>query len=177
MQLVLDDRKLHISPLRIVMPGGHVEAEYFSLESESGAEAKLDLQIKSLNCLAAPFNIENGVMKSKKILLDSTDVIVNGRGSIDFVDRELDLLFAPQAKLEKFLSVTSPIKVEGPFSDFQAGVTTSGLAINAFKCYMSLIYVPFKWLTGERFPADGQTTCFNAMDWEVPEQGHMPEGG
>ena len=36
---------------------------------------------------------------------------------------------------------------------------------------MSLIYVPFKWLTGERFPSDGLPTCFKAMDWELsPEQ-------
>ena len=28
---------------------------------------------------------------------------------------------------------------------------------------MNLFYVPYKWLTGGRFPADGTATCFNAM--------------
>jgi len=36
---------------------------------------------------------------------------------------------------------------------------------------MSLIYVPFKWLTGERFPSDGLVTCSKAMDCELqPER-------
>lgn len=37
----------------------------------------------------------------------------------------------------------------------------------AMKWWMRLIYVPFKWLTGEPFPADGTSTCFNAMDWAL----------
>lgn len=32
---------------------------------------------------------------------------------------------------------------------------------------MNLIYVPFKSLTGERFPWDGLARCFSAMEWEV----------
>jgi hypothetical protein len=28
--------------------------------------------------------------------------------------------------------------------------------------------VPYKRLTGEKFPADGIATCYNAMDWEMP---------
>jgi hypothetical protein len=30
-----------------------------------------------------------------------------------------------------------------------------------------LIYVPFKWLTGERFSSDGTATCFDAMGWNL----------
>jgi hypothetical protein len=37
-----------------------------------------------------------------------------------------------------------------------------------FRWYYGLIYVPWKWLTGERFPADGIATCYKAMDWEPP---------
>jgi hypothetical protein len=36
--------------------------------------------------------------------------------------------------------------------------------------YYNLIYVPFKWLTGERFPAHGIETCFNAMGWDLPDE-------
>jgi len=40
------------------------------------------------------------------------------------------------------------------------------------KWYTNLIYVPFKWLTGERFPADGASTCFDATDWELTPEKH-----
>ena len=124
---------------------------------------------KKLNCLAAHFDIENGVMKSKNILLDSTEIIIHGRGTIDLAKQELDLLIIPQAKLEKFLSISAPIHVQGPLTNPKSNVTSGGLLTTGLKWYMSLIYVPFKWLTGERFPADGLATCYQAMDWKMPQ--------
>lgn len=121
---------------------------------------------KKMNCLVTRLEVEDGVMSSKNILLDSTDIIVHGRGSIDLGKRQLDLLFAPQAKVEKFLSVSAPIEVKGPFDDFRIGVTRGGFVMTLFRWYMNLIYVPYKWLTGERFPADGLATCYRAMDWD-----------
>jgi uncharacterized protein involved in outer membrane biogenesis len=129
---------------------------------------------KKLNCLVASFDVENGVMKGKNTLLDSTEVIVRGRGTIDLANRELDLLFAPQSKREKFLSVSTPIEVTGPFNDYQIGATSGGFLMTLFRWYMGIIYVPYKRLTGERFPADGLATCFDAVDWDLPaaEQDH-----
>ncbi len=124
---------------------------------------------KKINCLVARFDSENSVLTSRKLLLDTTDILVHGRGSIDLVNQELDLLFSPQAKLERFLSVSAPIKVEGPFNNFKIGVTQGGFVMTLFRWYMGLIYVPYKRLTGEKFPADGIATCYNAMDWELPE--------
>jgi uncharacterized protein involved in outer membrane biogenesis len=129
-------------------------------DSESG---------KKMNCMVARFEVEEGIMKSKNILLDSTDIIVRGRGSINLGTRELDLIFAPQAKLEKFLSISAPVEVTGSFGDFQIGVVSGGFVMTMFRWYMSLIYVPYKWLTGERFPPDGMVTCFHAMGWDTPD--------
>jgi uncharacterized protein involved in outer membrane biogenesis len=124
---------------------------------------------KKMNCMVAVFEVENGNMKSKTTFLDSTDVIVRARGDIDLVNRQLDLLVAPQSKREKFLSVSAPIKVKGPFSDFTVAVAPGGFVVSMVRMYYGLIYVPWKWLTGERFPADGIATCYNAMGWELPE--------
>ena len=38
--------------------------------------------------------------------------------------------------------------------------------------YYGVIYVPWKWLTGERFPADGIVTCYNALEWELPQESY-----
>jgi uncharacterized protein involved in outer membrane biogenesis len=124
-------------------------------------------KVSRLNCVTTRFNIEDGVMKSQVTLLDTTDTIIRGRGTVNFADDELDLLIWPQAKREKFLSVATPVTITGSFDDFQVGVEPAGFVGTVIKWYTALIYVPFKWLTGERFPADGTSTCFDAMDWEL----------
>jgi hypothetical protein len=128
-----------------------------------------DSSSKNMNCMVARFDIKDGVMKSKKTFLDSTDIIVRARGSIDLVNRELDLWFAPQAKREKFLSIQTPIVVTGPFDNPNVGVAPVGFLTTMLRVYYGLIYVPLKWLIGERFPRDGIATCYNAMDWQLPE--------
>jgi len=129
--------------------------------------APADTRTKKLNCMVVRFDVADGVMQSKTVMLDSTDVIVRGKGTIDLVNRQIDMLVGPQAKREKFLSMSTPVKITGPWSDFQIGVVPGGLMATAFRWYMNLIYVPFKWLTGERFPADGYQTCFNEMGWNL----------
>ena len=91
-------------------------------------------------------------MKSKKVLLDSTDVIVRGKGEIDIGNRTIKMVAAPQAKREKLLSMSTPIAVTGPWNDLQIGVGGAGFVGTLFRWYMTLIYVPYKWITGERFP-------------------------
>ena len=123
---------------------------------------------KKMNCMVGRFDVVNGIMNSKSTFLDTTEVIIRARGNIDLVNRKLDLLIAPQSKREKFLSVSTPIEVKGPFSDFSVGVAPGGFLTTMFRWYYGLVYVPWKWLTGERFPPDGIATCYKAMDWELP---------
>lgn len=118
---------------------------------------------KKMNCMVARFEVENGIMNTKNTFLDSTDIIVRARGDIDLVQRKLNLIIAPQAKLEKFLSVSAPLTVTGPFDDFQIKVAPGGFAMTMVRWFYGIIYVPWKWLTGERFPADGLATCYNAV--------------
>lgn len=126
-----------------------------------------DSETSRLNCLVSRFDIESGLMKSKVTLLDTTDSVIRGRGTISLAEEQFDLVVWPQAKREKFLSVSAPVAITGSFDDIEVGVVPAGFIGTLIKWYTSLIYVPFKWLTGERFPADGTATCFDAMDWEL----------
>jgi len=109
-----------------------IEAGFLDLWASNLVFALLpagDNQEKKMNCMVARFEVENGVMKSKQTFLDSTDIIIRARGDIDLANRQLDLLAAPQAKVEKFLSVSSPIQVKGPFDDFKVGVAPGGFVM------------------------------------------------
>lgn len=127
----------------------------------AGAESS-----KQMNCGVARFDVKDGVMKSRNTFLDTTDIIVRARGQIDLADNEINLWVAPQAKVERFLSVSTPLRVTGPLNDFSVGMPASGFLTTMIRWYYGLIYVPWKWLTGERFPANGVATCYRAMDWE-----------
>jgi len=124
-------------------------------------------ETSKLNCLVTRFDITDGVMESRTTLLDTTDTVIRGSGTIDLKNEQLDLLAWPQAKREKFFSVSTPVAVTGTFDDFQIGVEPGGFVGTMIKWYTALIYVPFKWLTGERFEPDGTSTCFDAMDWDL----------
>lgn len=121
---------------------------------------------KTMNCMVGLFEVTDGVMETKNTFLDTTDIIVRAHGTIDLVQRELDLVVAPQAKMEKFFSVSAPITVNGPFDDFKVRVAPGGFMMTMVRWFYGVIYVPWKWLNGERFPADGLETCYNA----IPDQ-------
>ena len=123
---------------------------------------------KKMNCMVARFEVEDGIMKSKTTFLDTTDIIVRAKGEIDLVQRNLDLLIAPQAKRERFFSVQAPVEIKGPLDEFDVGVAAGGIVSTLVRWYYGLIYVPWKWLTGERYPEDGMATCFKALDLQAP---------
>lgn len=75
---------------------------------------------------------------------------------------------SPQAKRERFFSVNAPVEIVGPLDDIDVGVVAGGFVATLVRWYYGLIYVPWKWLTGERYPADGLATCYGAMDLPVP---------
>ena len=130
---------------------------------------------KQMNCMVARMDIENGIMTSTNTFLDSTDVIVRARGTIDLGQRQLDLLVVPQAKSEKFFSASAPLQVTGPLDDFIVEVAPGELLVTLVRWYYSLIYVPWKWVSGERFPADGIVTCYKAFDLEPPAEGEQSD--
>jgi uncharacterized protein involved in outer membrane biogenesis len=154
----------------VVFPDG-AQAGFLDLWASNLVLALLpgDDSHKKMNCMVARFDVEGGVMHTRNTFLDSTDIIVRARGDIDLANRQLDLTVAPQAKREKFLSVSTPLTVTGPFDDFDIDVAPGGLVTTMLRWFYGLIYVPWKWLTGDRFPADGIETCYRAMDWPYPE--------
>jgi hypothetical protein len=148
-----------------------VEADFLDLWASNLVLALLPIDDggrKKMNCMVSRVTVEEGVLKSKNSFLDSTDIIVRVRGEIDLDAQQLDLLAVPQAKTERFLSVSTPIEVKGPYDSFTVAAAPGGFLMTMVRWYYGLIYVPWKWVTGERFPADGIETCYKAMDWKLP---------
>jgi len=81
-----------------------------------------------LRCAAAAFDVKQGLMTSRAIVLDTSDTVVTGQGQISLANETLDLLFKPQPKDVSILSLRSPLRIGGTFAKTTAGPETSALA-------------------------------------------------
>ena len=81
-----------------------------------------------LRCAAAAFDVKQGLMRSKVIVLDTSDTVINGTGQISLANETLDLTLNPQPKDKSILSFRSPLKINGTFAAPTAGPDKAALA-------------------------------------------------
>ena len=80
-----------------------------------------------LRCAAATFDVSKGLMTSRALLLDTSDTVIYGAGSISLASESMDLVLRPYPKDKSILSLRSPLKVSGSFSRPKAGVDPAAL--------------------------------------------------
>ena len=81
-----------------------------------------------LRCAAAAFEVKQGLMSSKTIVLDTADTVINGNGVISLANETLDITLNPQPKDRSILSLRSPLKISGSFAAPAAGPDKAALA-------------------------------------------------
>jgi uncharacterized protein involved in outer membrane biogenesis len=81
-----------------------------------------------LRCAAAAFGVNQGLMTSKTIVLDTADTVINGRGSVNLANETLDLILDPAPKDQSILSFRSPLRIGGTFASPSAGPDKGALA-------------------------------------------------
>jgi len=69
-----------------------------------------------LRCAVAAFDVKQGLMTSRAIVLDTSDTVINGRGQVSFGSETLDLVLEPAPKDFSILSLRSPIQIGGTFA-------------------------------------------------------------
>jgi AsmA family protein len=66
-----------------------------------------------VRCGATSFDVANGLMTSRAVVLDSTDTVIYGKGSANLANEQLDLWLYPYPKDKSILSLRSPINIGG----------------------------------------------------------------
>lgn len=89
-----------------------------------------DRNVKLL-CSAAAFEVKQGMMSSKVIVLDTSDTVINGAGQINLANETLDITLHPQPKDHSILSLRSPLKIGGTFASPSAGPDKLALGARA----------------------------------------------
>ena len=81
-----------------------------------------------LRCAAAAFDVKQGLMSSRAIVLDTSDTVITGQGQISLRNETLDILLKPKPKDMSILSLRSPLRIGGTFGDMSAGPEKAALA-------------------------------------------------
>lgn len=81
-----------------------------------------------LRCAAAAFDVSQGLMTSRAIVLDTADTVINGHGQISLANETLDIVLNPAPKDGSILSFRSPLKIGGTFAAPSAWPDRAALA-------------------------------------------------
>lgn len=116
-----------------------------------------------INCAVASFDLKDGLLTHKTIVMDTSRMRVTGSGGVDFRNETLQFRMAPQGKKPEFLSVAIPVEVKGSFKGFDVGVSAGDVIGTVGRFATSIFWVPIQRLIGKPLPKDGADVCGNAL--------------
>jgi uncharacterized protein involved in outer membrane biogenesis len=92
------------------------------------SDKEKDTQIR---CGIVDFQARNGVLDSKSVFIDTTNVLITGRGNIDLRNEGLDLSLQGDPKKLRILRLRSPITLRGTLLHPAVGVKVDKLLAQA----------------------------------------------
>jgi AsmA family protein len=81
-----------------------------------------DQRKTEVRCGVAAFEAEEGHLNAKSIVMDTTDVLIIGRGDVNLQTERLDLSLQGSPKKLRLLRLRSPISVAGTLSKPRVGI-------------------------------------------------------
>ncbi len=112
-----------------------------------------------VNCAIGRFTVNDGKLTQKKLVIDTSQMRVTGKTTIDLAKQQLHLRLQPQAKTAQFLSLATPLEVKGSFSDYSIGPNPGDVVETVLRLATSVVWVPIKKLFSEKMPEDGRDVC------------------
>jgi len=112
-----------------------------------------------VNCAIGRFDLTDGKLVDRTVILDTGRMRVIGTGKADFTAETFALRMQPQAKTAQFLSLATPIQVSGSFNNFKIGVSPGDVIGTAGRLATSIFWVPLQKLFGKKIPDDGADVC------------------
>jgi uncharacterized protein involved in outer membrane biogenesis len=117
-----------------------------------------------LNCLVASLDIEDGIMKERSILMDTSRMRVSGEATVDFHEQRIRARLKPRAKRPQFFSLATPVRVNGSFDDFGVRLRPGVLLGTVIRLAASPVEVPVRHLIRDTLPEDGTPDCRAALE-------------
>ncbi len=132
-------------------------------------EAWKKKEVTQFNCAVAYFDVENGIMKSDAILVDTTRLTIAGMGSLNLGTETIDLVVTPRPKDPTLLSLAHPVRLTGKLSDpdvtsdkFRIAESGGWMLLGLTNPFGLLIVVPS--IMGTTIGSDEHNPCVEAME-------------
>jgi uncharacterized protein involved in outer membrane biogenesis len=124
--------------------------------------------VTKFNCAVGYFDIEEGVVKSDDILIDSHRLTVAGIGKLNLADETIDILLTPRPKDPSLFTLAHTVRITGPLTD--PDVTSDKLRIAKSGGWGLLgLVTPLGWaiaipqIAGTTVGTMNQNPCVEAM--------------
>jgi uncharacterized protein involved in outer membrane biogenesis len=111
----------------VVIPHGQVRALFVELTGidvsrSLGLVLTKNQQKVELRCGVAKFQVEQGQLNAKTMVLDTATVLITGHGDINLATERLDMSLQGDPKKIRLLRLRSPIRVGGSLSKPEVGI-------------------------------------------------------
>ena len=81
----------------------------------------------AIRCGAASFEVKDGLATSRSLVLDTVDTQIEGSGTVNLRDEQLDITLKPHPKDVSIFVVRSPIHIVGSFAKPDVSIDKGGL--------------------------------------------------
>lgn len=115
----------------------------------------------TVQCLAAAFKIQDGLMDTRTFILETEDAVVTVAGTINLATEVMDLDIHPENKSLRIFTLRSPLYVAGTFKNPDIGVQTGPVAARAGAAVaLGLVATPLAAILPLlNIGTDDETTC------------------
>ena len=104
--------------ISVVVPQGQIREAFAELMGVNLAPGLFQLLAKdqdrtNLRCAVGHFDVSGGVARSRRIVIDTKPVVINGQGYINLGTERMDLSLRGKNKKPRILHLMAPIRVSG----------------------------------------------------------------
>ncbi len=150
--------------LKLFMSGGNLSALLVDLVGLQVGNAVLSAlgipQRATLQCFVTDFALRRGVLESRTMILDTSEAVVNGAGSIDLGRESLDYTLRTEAKHFTVGSLPTPINIRGSFKNPSIRPAVGPLAARTGAAIgLGILFPPAALLPTIQFGVGNNTGC------------------
>jgi hypothetical protein len=119
----------------------------------------LETDVSKVNCTIGEFDLKDGVLSSRRLLIDTTHTRAVGSMVANLPGDSLDARLVPQPKVPQFFALATPVEATGTLRDFRVRVRPADVLGTVARWAGSLVTVPIRKLSETPPPADGSDVC------------------
>ncbi len=117
-----------------------------------------------VNCAIGLFDLNDGVLTERDLLVDVTRVRVTGDLEVDFREQTVRAELVPNPKQPQFFALKTPVRVNGHFDDFGVGVAPQDLVGTVIQFAVSPVTFLPRWIISLADSVNGADACLDVLE-------------